>query len=111
MSALPIASSVDISNALQADSISVGYVKNNDGEFEFIGSLISELEQHFNVSFGDRLGFFTPTGKAGELFEIPVSSPIDFPDAKTERIFLFSIKKSAHCHHPVRFSIIYFIVC
>jgi len=64
MSALPIASSVDISNALQADSISVGYVKNNDGEFEFIGSLISELEQHFNVSFGDRLGFFTPTDKS-----------------------------------------------
>ena len=91
MSALPIASSVDISNALQADSISVGYVKNNDGEFEFIGSLISELEQHFNVSFGDRLGFFTPTGKAGELFEIPVSSPIDFPDAKTERIFLVGV--------------------
>ena len=91
MSALPIASSIDINNAVQADSISIGYFKNNDGEFEFIGSLISELEQHFNVSFRDRLSFFTPTGKAGELFEIPVNGPINFSGAKTERVFLVGV--------------------
>jgi leucyl aminopeptidase len=87
MSALPVASSIDINNAVRADSISVGYSKNADGEFEFIGSLISELEQHFQVNFSEQLVFFAPTGKAGELFEIPVGAP----DAKTERIFLVSL--------------------
>jgi hypothetical protein len=94
MSALPIASSIDINNAVRADSISVGYSKNADGEFEFIGSLVSDLEQYFEVNFGDELDFFTPTGKAGELFEIPVRAP----DAKTERIFLLTIKKRSKLH-------------
>ena len=91
MSALPIASSIDINNAVQADSISIGYIKTIDGEFEFIGSLISELEQHFKVSFRDKLDFFTPTGKAGELFEIPVNAQIDLLGAKTQRVFLVSV--------------------
>ena len=87
MSALPIASSIDINSAVQADSISVGYSKNADGEFEFISSLISELEQYFNISFRDELAFFGPSGKAGELCEIPVHAP----DAKTERVFLVGL--------------------
>ena len=62
MSALPVASSIDINNAVRADSISVGYSKNADGEFEFIGSLISEIEQHFQVNFSEQLVFFAPTG-------------------------------------------------
>jgi leucyl aminopeptidase len=87
MSALPIASSIDINSAVKADSIALGYIKNSDGEFEFNGSLVSELEKHFKVNFHDELVFFSPTGKAGELFEIPVHAP----DSKTERVFLVGL--------------------
>ena len=87
MSALPIASSIDINSAVKADSIALGYFKNNDGEFEFVGSLLSELERHFEVNFHDELVFFSPVGKAGELFEIPVNAH----DAKTERVFLVGL--------------------
>jgi leucyl aminopeptidase len=87
MSALPIATSVDINKAVQADSISVAYFKNSDGEYEFIGSLVSELEQFFEVSFRDQSVFFTPTGKAGEIFEIPVQAS----KAKTDRVILVGV--------------------
>ena len=87
MSALPIASSIDINNAVKADSIALGYIKNNDGEYEFVGSLITELERHFEITLLDELDFFSPTGKAGELFEIPVHAP----GAKTERVFLVGL--------------------
>jgi hypothetical protein len=49
MSALPVASSIDINNAVRADSISVGYSKNADGEFEFIGSETSIFRQIGNA--------------------------------------------------------------
>ncbi len=80
MSALPIHASLDIKAASSADAIAVSYSKNSDGNFEFVSPLTADIEKFFGVDLGDELSFFSPTGKAGELFEIPVSAP----DAATD---------------------------
>ena len=87
MSALPIAAPLDIKAASSANSIAIGYVKNIDGEFECVGPLVAEIEKFFGVNLVDELSFFTPAGKAGEIFEIPVSAT----DSPTDRIFLVSV--------------------
>jgi len=87
MSALPIAAPLDIKAASSANSIAIGYVKNIDGEFECVGPLIAEIEKFFGVNLVDELSYFTPAGKAGEIFEIPVSAT----DSPTDRIFLVAI--------------------
>ena len=84
MSALPIAAPLEAKDAVSAQAIALGFVKNESGEFAFIGPLVSELEEIFGLDLLDELTFFSPTGKAGELFEIPVSDST----AKTDRLFL-----------------------
>ncbi len=80
---------VDLVSALSADAIAVGYTTNGTDGFIFQGpgSLIQELETHFDVNLDDELTFFSPTGKIGELFEIPVSAK----NSQTERIYLVAI--------------------
>ncbi len=77
---------VDLVSALSADAIAVGYTTNGTDGFIFQGpgSLIQELETHFDVNLDDELTFFSPTGKIGELYEIPVSAK----NSQTERIYL-----------------------
>ena len=87
MSALPIAASLDIKAASSANSIAIGFVKNPDDSFECIGPLVSEMEKFFGLNLVDELAFFAPTGKAGEIFEIPVSAT----DCPTDRIFLVAV--------------------
>jgi leucyl aminopeptidase len=87
MSALPIAASLDIKAASSANSIAIGYVKNPDDSFEFVGLLVAEIEKFFGLNLVDELTFFGPTAKAGEIFEIPVSAT----DSPTDRIFLVAI--------------------
>ena len=87
MSALPIAASLDIKAASSANSIAIGYVKNLDDSFEFVGPLVAEIEKFFGLNLVDELTFFGPTAKAGEIFEIPVSAT----DSPTDRIFLVGI--------------------
>ena len=87
MSALPIAASLDIKAASSANSIAIGYVKNLDDSFEFVGPLVAEIEKFFGLNLVDELTFFGPTAKAGEIFEIPVSAA----DCPTDRIFLVGI--------------------
>ena len=87
MSALPIHASLDIKAASSADAIAVSYSKNSDGNFEFVSPLTADIEKFFGVDLRDELSFFSPTGKVGELFEIPVSAP----DAATDRLFLLSV--------------------
>ena len=87
MSALPIHASLDIKAASSAGAIAVSYSKNSDGNFEFVSPLTAEIEKIFGVDLRDELTFFSPTGKAGELFEIPVSAP----DTVTDRLFLVSV--------------------
>ena len=87
MSALPIAASLDIKAASSANSIAIGYVKNPDDSFEFVGPLVVDIEKFFGLNLVDELTFFGPTAKAGEIFEIPVSAT----DSPTDRIFLVAI--------------------
>ena len=87
MSALPIAASLDIKAASSANSIAVGYVKNPDDSFEFVGPLVADIEKFFGLNLVDELTFFGPNAKAGEIFEIPVSAT----DCPTDRIFLVGI--------------------
>jgi leucyl aminopeptidase len=87
MSALPIAATLDIKAASSANSIAIGFVKNNDESFEFVGPLVTDIEKFFGLNLVDELTFFGPTAKAGEIFEIPVSAT----DCPTDRIFLVGI--------------------
>jgi len=87
MSALPIAAPLDIKAASSANSIAVGFVKNSDGSFGCVGTLIAEIEKFFGLNLIDELTFFGPTAKAGEIFEIPVSAT----DSPTDRIFLVAV--------------------
>jgi leucyl aminopeptidase len=59
---------------LEGDLLALGFIKKDDGSFSFLGvqSLISEIETLFEINLLDELAFFSPTGKAGEIFEIPV---------------------------------------
>ena len=87
MSALPIAAPLDIKAASSANSIAVGFIKNPDDSFVFVGSLIADIEKVFGLNLVDELTFFGPTAKAGEIFEIPVSAT----DSPTDRIFLVGV--------------------
>ena len=82
-----------LSAALSANSIAVAFAKDSSGSFVFSapGSLISEIEKHFQIVLTDELSFFAPTGKAGEIFEIPVSAK----EVETDRIFLVGIGDSS----------------
>ena len=53
MSALPIAASLDIKAASSANSIAVGYVKNPDDSFEFVGPLVADIEKFFGLNLVD----------------------------------------------------------
>jgi leucyl aminopeptidase len=52
----------------------LGFTKNSEDKIELVGNsrLISALEKYFEITLVDEIAFFKPTGKAGELFEIPV---------------------------------------
>ena len=87
MSALPILAPLNVKAASQANSIAIGFVKNPDGSFECVGPLIADLEKFYGLNLVDELTFFSPTGKAGEIFEIPVSAT----ESATDRIFLVAV--------------------
>ncbi len=80
---------VDLTHAITADSIAIGFIKNESGEFSFQapGNLISEIEKLFAIDLVDELSFFSPTGKNAEIFEIPVSAQ----NAQTDRLYLTSL--------------------
>ena len=82
-----------LSLATSADSIALAFAKDSAGVISFSGpeTLIKDIEKYFEINLVDELSFFSPTGKAGELFEIPVSAQ----DAQTDRIFLVGISDSS----------------
>lgn len=84
MSSLPIAAPLEAKKAVSAQIVAVGFTKDEAGDFHFIGPLIAELEDIFGLNLLDELSFFSPTGKSGELFEIPVSDS----SSETDRLFL-----------------------
>ena len=93
--------SADLKPALSSEIIAIGFVvqENSDAqqktseksekEFKLIGSslLLKNIADTFEIDLLDELKFFTPTGKAGESFELPVSAP----DTKTERLLLVGL--------------------
>lgn len=79
----------DIAHAVKADAMAVGFIKIDSDGFIFAspGSLIDDIEKFFDLNLADELSFFSPTGKVGEIFEIPVSAK----DVQTNRIYLVSL--------------------
>jgi leucyl aminopeptidase len=81
-----------LSQAVTADSIALAFAKDSAGVISFSGpeTLVQDIEKFFEINLLDELSFFSASGKAGELFEIPVSAQ----DAQTDRIFLVGIGDS-----------------
>ena len=82
----------EIAHAVKADAIAVGFVKTGSEGFCFqsSGTLIDDIEKFFDINLSDELSFFSPTGKVGEIFEIPVSAQ----DIQVNRIYLVSLGDS-----------------
>jgi leucyl aminopeptidase len=82
-----------LSLAKDADSIALAFAKDSEGVISFSGPerLVQDIEEFFDINLVDELSFFSPSGKVGELFEIPVSAQ----DAQTDRIFLVGIGDSS----------------
>jgi len=60
---------------VEADLIAIGFTKNETlFEFPAFATLIKNLESTFDISLSEELNFFGASGKAGELFEFPISS-------------------------------------
>ncbi len=77
----------DLDSVVTSDVIVISYIilPTEDGAgsetiFNAHPALVKKLEKFFGVELRDELSFFSPTGKAGEINEIPVSgenSPVD----------------------------------
>jgi leucyl aminopeptidase len=50
-------------------------------------SILEELQHHFEINLVDEITFFSPSGKAGELFEIPVLDS----ESSIDRLYLVGI--------------------
>lgn len=88
MSSILTSAPIELTAATSADAIALAYVSESNGVFSFRApaNLIQEIEDYFAINLKDELSFFSPTGKAGEIFEIPVSEA----NSRTERIYLTS---------------------
>ena len=82
---------LELESLLRCDVIAIGFTKSESGEFAFpaFSELVSEVESKFQLNLSDELAFFSATGSAGEVFEIPVSDP----DATTERLIFVGVGK------------------
>jgi leucyl aminopeptidase len=67
----------------------LGYTQSKDGEISFVGSkkLLNKIEKFFEIDLVDEVSFFTPTGKAGEINEIPVLHD----DSAVDRLYLLGL--------------------
>jgi len=85
----PIEVSVDALADSQAIAIGFTADSNTPANFDFPanGALIKSLEKLFDLNLRDELEFFSASGKAGELFEIPVSSD----QMQADRILLLGL--------------------
>ena len=84
----------DLDSVSTADVIVISYiilVTNESSENEIIfnahPALVKKIEKLFAIDLRDELSFFTPSGKAGELNEIPVSAV----DSPVEKIILLGV--------------------
>ena len=86
-----IARPLELESLLTCDAIAIGFTKSEDGEYTFPTSaaLVSKVESKFDLHLSDELAFFSATGSAGEVFEIPVSDS----QATTERLIFVGLGK------------------
>ncbi len=84
----------DLDSVSTAEVIVISYTMlatEDNGESEIIFNayppLVSKIEKLFAIDLRDELSFFTPSGKAGELNEIPVSAA----DSPVEKIILLGV--------------------
>lgn len=86
--------SPDLDSVSTADVIVISYImlttqEHGDAEIIFNAhtALVKEIEKLFAIDLRDELSFFSPSGKAGELNEIPVSAVA----SPVERIILLGV--------------------
>jgi leucyl aminopeptidase len=84
----------DIDSVITSDVIVISYIilpAQGDGASEIIfnahPALVKKIEKIYAVDLRDELTFFSPTGKAGEINEIPVSAS----DSSVEKIILLGL--------------------
>ena len=84
----------DIDSVITSDVIVISYITlpaQGDGVSEIIfnahPALVKKIEKIYAVDLRDELTFFSPTGKAGEINEIPVSAS----DSSVEKIILLGL--------------------
>ena len=67
----------------------MGFTKNGDEKIELVGNsrLVAALEKFFDITLIDEIAFFQPSGKPGELFEIPVLHK----DSSVDRLYLVGV--------------------
>ncbi len=91
---------------LGCDAIAIGFTKNEAGKskteppsFTLVGpkTLIRKIESTFALNLLDELTFFSPSGKAGEIFELPAS----VKGGKVERILLVGLGDSSLNAHRI----------
>lgn len=85
------ANSGTISSLRKFSALALGFNCSEDGKATFAKPIayVKFIEREFGVNLLDELAFFSPSGKAGEIFEIPVSSA----GAKTEKIIFVGLGK------------------
>ena len=84
----------DLDSVSTADVIVISYISlateeksGNEIIFNAHPALVKKIEKLFAIDLRDELSFFTPSGKAGELNEIPVSAV----DSPVEKIILLGV--------------------
>lgn len=89
MSSTLASAPVKLNAATSAHVIALAYVSDGAESFVFQGpgTIIEDVQQCFEINLLDELSFFSPTGKPGEIFEIPVSAQ----NCVTDRIYLTAI--------------------
>jgi leucyl aminopeptidase len=71
----------------------LGFRKNSEEKIELVGNskLIAAIEKFFDITLIDEIAFFQPSGKPGELFEIPVLHK----DSSVDRLYLVGVGDAA----------------
>lgn len=74
--------------AAKASIIAIAFSRQEDtNSFHLSAALKREIEKRFAISLHDEIAFFSPSAKAGELWEIPVSAQ----GVKAERIIFVGV--------------------
>lgn len=87
-----LARPLDLESVITADVIAIGFTKSENGDYAFpLAALVSKVASKFGLDLLDEIAFFSATGKAGEIYEIPVSNS----DAKTDRLIFLGLGKQS----------------